>query len=193
MRARRAGLTLERGMSDRTLSVSSFGHILRAPIERVDIADWLSHLQTAEYQRCCPSEHIACGATTTERGEPMWINVELIGDSLLIQHYLGEITDIHHCRMVSTSDVFSPQGRTTWHVVWDLSVEQLDDQNCEYVNQLTATATDEFLAFINESGIPLDRAAAARHAASSAHNEKETPLFAQSIERRALVGTRFPQ
>jgi hypothetical protein len=33
----------------------------------------------------------------------MSINVEMIGDSLLIQHYVGEVADVHPCRMVSTS------------------------------------------------------------------------------------------
>ncbi len=33
-----------------------------------------------------------------------------------------------HCRMVSTSDVFTPVGRTTVRVVWDLSVQSIDDQ-----------------------------------------------------------------
>jgi hypothetical protein len=28
-------------MIDHTLSESSFGHVINAPIERVDIADWL--------------------------------------------------------------------------------------------------------------------------------------------------------
>lgn len=173
-------------MSDRTLSNSSFGHIINAPIERVDIADWLFHLSNPEYRRCCPPAHIAAGATTTDDGRPMSINVEMIGDSLAIQQYVAEITEPHHCRMVSTSDVFTPLGRTTFHVVWDLSVQPLDEQSCEYTNHVAATATDEFLAFLDEHGIPFAQAAAAREEAAAAHNEKETSLFAASIERRAL-------
>src|SRR5262249_32893854 len=34
---------------------------IHAPIERVDIADWLLHLPDAEYQRCAPPDHIAAG------------------------------------------------------------------------------------------------------------------------------------
>jgi hypothetical protein len=89
--------------------------------------------------------------------------------------------------MVSTSDVFSPLGRTTSHVVWDLSVQPLDEHSCEYINHVTGIATDDFLAFLDEHEIPFDQAAAARQEASAAHNEKETPLYAQSIERRALA------
>ena len=174
-------------MSERKLAESSFSHIINAPIERVDIADWLFHLPSAEYERCCPPAHIAAGASTTDDGHRMSINVEVIGDSLMIQKYVCEITAPHHSRMVSISDVFSQLGRTTWHVVRDLSVEPLDDQSCEFINHVTATATDQLLAFLDEHGIPFERAAAAHQEASIAHNEKETALSAESIERRALA------
>jgi hypothetical protein len=173
---------------DRTIAESSFGHIINAPIQRVDIADWLFQLPTAEYERCCPPAHIAAGVSTTGDGNPMVIHVEIIGDRLMIQKYVGEITGPDHCRMVSISEVFSPLGRTTSQVVWDLSVEPIDDQSCEYINHVKATATDEFLAFLDQHGIPFAQAAATHQEAAVAHNEKETALFARSIEHRALPG-----
>jgi hypothetical protein len=176
-----------RTMNDRTLSASSFSHVINAPIERVDIADWLFNLPEAEYQRCCVPDHIAAGVTTTDEGRRMSINVETIGQTLVIQHYVGEITEKHLCRMVSQSDVITPNGRTKVQVVWELSVAPIDAQRCEYTNRVTASATDEFLAFIAEHGIAFEDARAARQEASSNHNSRETPLFAQSIERRALA------
>ena len=59
---------------------------IHAPVELVDIADWLLHLPDAEYQRCAPPDHIAAGTTTTDDGRPMSINVEVIGGSLMVQH-----------------------------------------------------------------------------------------------------------
>ena len=174
----------------RTLTDSSFSHIVNAPVERIDIADWLFHLRSSEYQRCCPSAHIAAGLSTSDDGRPMVINVEMIGDSLMIQKYVAEVTHPGHCRMISTSEVFTPLGRTTSQVMWDLSVQPLGEQSCEYINQITGTATDEFLVFIDENGITLDQATAAQREASAAHNEMETPRYAASIERRALTGLR---
>lgn len=58
-------------MTDRILSHSSFSHIVDVPIERVDISDWLFNLPEAEYQRCCPPDHIAAGATSTDNGRRM--------------------------------------------------------------------------------------------------------------------------
>ncbi|TDT94139.1 acyl dehydratase [Streptomyces sp. 846.5] len=58
----------------------------------------------------------------------MSINVEMIGTALMIQHYVGEITEPHHCRMVSVSDVFTPAGRSKVQVTWDLSVRPIDSE-----------------------------------------------------------------
>ena len=59
---------------DRTLSFSTVIAPVQAPIEKVDIADWLFHLPDAEYQRCAHS-HLAAGTTTADDGRAMSINV----------------------------------------------------------------------------------------------------------------------
>ena len=40
---------------------------------------------------------------------------------------------------------------------------------------------------IEKHGVTLEQAVAARQTASSDHNSRETPLFAKSIERKALA------
>ena len=174
-------------MTDRILSHSSFSYIIDVPIERIDISDWLFNLPEAEYQRCCPPDHIAAGATSTDNGCRMSINVEMIGTTLMIQHYVGEITEPRLCRMVSLSDAISANGRTKVHVLWELSVKPIGSTRCEYTNSVTATPTEEFLAFIKRHGISFEQAAAARQAAGDDHNRRETPLFAKSIARGALA------
>jgi hypothetical protein len=178
-------------MPDQVLSNSAYTAVINAPIDRVDIASWLLSLPDAEYQRCCPPDHIAAGATTTDDGRLMSINVEQIGDGLVVQHYVGDVMEKHHCRMVSHSDVYTPHGHTKVQVTWDLSVKPIDDARCEYTNSVLALTTPEFLAFIENHGITLEQAAAARQAASSNHNSRETPLFAKSLERRALAARRW--
>src|SRR5271170_5802055 len=110
--------------NDRTLSLSTVTATTHAPIEKVNIADWLFHLPDAEYQRCSQS-HIAAGVTTSDDGQPMSINVENIGDAFVAQHYIGEIRESHFCRMVSISDSISPAGRTRLQVIWELSVKKI--------------------------------------------------------------------
>jgi hypothetical protein len=173
--------------NDLTLSLSTVTASINAPIEKVNIADWLLHLPDAEYQRCAHA-HIAAGTTTTDDGRAMSINVETIGDALVIQHYVAEISEPQLCRMVSTSDSISPAGRTRLQVVWELSARKTDDLTCEFTNHIHSSAIDETLAFFDKRGIPFERARDARQQASHAHNLEETPNFAKSIERRALSG-----
>jgi hypothetical protein len=170
---------------DNTLSLSTVTATIHAPIEKVNIADWVLHLPDAEYQRCSVS-HIAAGNTTTDDGRPMSINVEKIGDAIVVQHYVAEVHEPHYCRMVSVSDSISPAEATKVHVVWELSVKKIDDQSCEYTNHIHGVATEETLAFLNEHGLTLEAASAARQKASHSHNLEETPKFAQSLEKLAL-------
>lgn len=170
---------------DKQLSSSAYSHVINAPIEKVDIADWLFKLPEAEYQRCCPPDHISCGATSTDDGKPMSINVEMIGKTLMIQHYVAEVATASVCRMVSVSDAFTPNGHTRVQVIWTLSVKRIDDQGCEYTNSVVAHPTGEFMRFIAEHKMTFEEAAAARQRDGGDHNRRETPLFAASIERKA--------
>jgi hypothetical protein len=174
-------------ITDKQLSSSAFSHIINAPIDKVDIADWLFKLPEAEYQRCCPPDHISCGATSTDDDKPMSINVEMIGQTLMIQHYIAEVASPTICRMVSVSDAFTPNGRTRAQVIWTLSVKRIDDQSCEYTNSVVAHPTAEFMKFIAEHKISFEDAAVARQRDGGDHNRRETPLFAASIERKALA------
>jgi hypothetical protein len=150
----------------------------------VDVADWLFHLPDAEYQRCA-SAHLAAGTTTTYDGRAMSINVEMIGDAFVVQHYVAEVREPHFCRMVSISDSISPAGHTKLQVIWELSVKKTGEDSCEFTNHIHSSAIDETMEFFKQHGIPFERAHDARQRASRAHNQEETPNFAKSIEGRA--------
>jgi hypothetical protein len=68
-----------------------------------------------------------------------------------------------------------------------LSAKKIDDHTCKYSNHIHASATDEFLAFIEKNGLTFEQASAARQQASDFHSREETPNFAKSIERRSLL------
>ena len=172
-------------MEDSTLVKSSFSAIINAPIEKVDIPSWCFTLPESEYQACSPA-HFSAGVTTAPDGRRMSINVEVIGGSLMVQHYVEEISNPDHLKLVSNSDVFTPTGRTKIGVVWELSVKQIDDKTCEFTNFVHSSATPELLDLLGRQGIPLDVFRAARKPMSEAHNRQETPLFAKSIEHHAL-------
>jgi hypothetical protein len=121
---------MEQTMIGEILSDSSFSQIIEAPI---DIPAWLYSLPKEEYKRCSP-DHIAAGATFADDGTRMSINVEKIGGSLLVQNYVEHVGEKDHVKLVSITDVFSPNGRTTSEVAGDLSVRKIDGNSCEYTN-----------------------------------------------------------
>lgn len=157
---------------------------VHAPIVAVDIADWVLNLPDAEYRRCAPGEHIAAGRTTTDDGRPMSINVEDVG-GLVIQHYVADVHEAHHCHLVSLSDVQTPGGWTKAQVVWDLRVESTGDSSCRLTNTVTVRPTRGFLDGLDKSGVEFDDVAAERQAVIGAHNRRETQLFAASLARKA--------
>jgi hypothetical protein len=168
-----------------TLIESSFSAVIHAPIEKVDIPAWCFSLPEAEYQRCSPA-HYSAAVTTAPDGRRMSINVEVIGGSLMVQHYLEEVSESNHLRLVSGSDVFTQNGRTKLDVTWDLRVARIDDFSCEFTNSVRSAATPELIELLTKQGIPVDVFATARKPNSVAHNQQETPMFAKSIERYAL-------
>ncbi len=171
---------------DKILSSSAFSHVVECPIEKIDIADWLFNLPEAEYQRCCPPDHISCGSTSTDEGKQMSINVEMIGQTLMIQHYVAETVTPQLCKMVSVSDAFTAHGRTRVQVIWTLSARKVDETHSEYTNSVIAHPTQEFIEFIAKNNISFEEAAAARQRDGGDHNRRETPLFAESIARKGL-------
>lgn len=170
---------------DPLLIDTSLSATIEAPLNKVDIADWLWTLSDAEYQRCAPGQHIAAGTTFTDDGRPMSINVELIGGSLIIQHYIAEIREPHRCRLVSLSDSYNAGVHTTVLVTWEMSAVADGTDRSTFTNRVTVNATDEFLELLDSRGIPFEAAARERGEAVTAHNHLETPLYAQSIARHA--------
>ena len=171
-------------MTDNEIVRSSFSAIVNAPIERIDLPSWAFTLPDAEYQGCSPA-HVAAGFTTAPDGTRMSINVEIIGGSLMVQHYVEKLAEKDHLILESVSDVFTPNGRTTILVHWELSVKALDGGRCEFTNHVRSRATDAMLTLLDKQGIPFEVFRAQRQPMSIAHNQGETPLFAASIERFA--------
>jgi hypothetical protein len=168
-----------------TLAEFSFTATINVPTEKVGLPAWIFGLADDEYQRCSPA-HVATGATHSPDGRRVAINVEVLGGSILVSHFKEEITDKHHVRLTSVSDSFTLTGRTTLHVIWDMSVKAIDPNKCEFTNYVHSRPTEEFLEFLAKQGIPFEQFKQARQPVSAAHNRQETPLFAASIERAAL-------
>lgn len=172
-------------LTDKILSSSDFSHVIDGPIDGIDIAEWLFNLSEDEFERCCFPDHISCGTGFTDNGTRLLINVEMIGRTLTIHHYVPEIATPHHCRMVSTSDALTSSGRTRVQVIWTLSVKPVDGGQCEYAQSVVIHPTQAYLAFIAQQGLNFFHAARASQDDAEDHYRRETPLIAESIARRA--------
>ncbi|MFA6247700.1 MAG: hypothetical protein WC615_12225 [Mucilaginibacter sp.] len=164
---------------------SSFSAVINAPIEKINIPEWCFTLPEAEYQACSPA-HVAAGITTSPEGKRMSINVEVLGGSPMVQHYIETLSEPGHLILESVSDVFSPTGRVNILVHWELSVKKIDENSCEFTNRVISRPTEGFLKGLEKQGIPFDLFKTQRQPVSIYHNQSETPLFAKSIERYAL-------
>lgn len=168
---------------------SSCEAVIDAPIESIDLADWILDLPDADYQ-ACSADHIAAGMATTPTGQPLSLNVEQPG-SFMVQHYLIADAGPHHCRLVSPrSDVFSPAGASTLGIDWDMKISPLDSGQCLFTNSVVVHATPEFLAGLAAVGVTLAQAAPGIGQRLSAHNADETPRFARDIARKVSEHSR---
>ena len=158
-----------------------------APLSKIDLGVWLTSLTDDEYRRCAVPDHRACGWSRNADGDLVSINVEEIGGTLMIQHYVAEILQPHHTRLVSISETQSPTGWQTVQVVWDITVTALGDDMATFTNKVTARPTRSLLKRLEEAGVTFEQAAAARAAATARHNAVETPNYAASVERTALA------
>ncbi|MEU9337160.1 hypothetical protein AB0D49_29040 [Streptomyces sp. NPDC048290] len=170
---------------DHVLAESTQTAVVNAPLDKIDLGTWLSQLTDEEYQACAVPDHKACGWSRNAEGELVSINVEEVGGVLLIQHYVAEILEPHHCRMVSLSESQTPDGWQYQHVIWDLSVTALDTNRSTFTNTILSRPTRAFVASLQERGIPFEQAVEARREAVEQHNALEAPHYAASVERAA--------
>jgi len=168
------------------LAESTQSVIINVPLESVDLGAWLTRLTDAEYQACAVPDHRAAGWSRNAAGDLVSINVEEVGGALLIQHYVAEILEPHHCRLVSLSEVQTPEGWQYQQVIWDLGVSGLDSHRSTFTNKITSRPTRAFAARLEERGIPFEQAAQSRRQAVEDHNALEAPSYAASVERFTL-------
>jgi hypothetical protein len=66
--------------------------VIHAPVDKIDIPEWLFTLTDEEYQQCSIA-HIAGATSRSPDSERMSINVEMAGPALMVQHWTEEIAD----------------------------------------------------------------------------------------------------
>jgi hypothetical protein len=154
------------------------------PLEAINLPDWLFSLSDGDYQRCS-TQHFAAGTSRTADGKRMSINIEKIGETLLFEHYVEDISNPDHCRVVSISDFLNDRlGQATIQVTWELKVATDNQGGSTLTNRITAHTTDALEELFAQAGVSVAALRGAMHDNAAAHNAEETPLFAANIARR---------
>jgi hypothetical protein len=161
--------------------------VIHAPMDAIDLTEWVFTLTDMEYQSCS-KDHIAAAVTMSPTGQRMSINVEHVGQ-LLVQHYVEAIAERHHCRLVSETDAIGPDVNTVGktHVLWEFWVEPVDDQTTEFTNRVEVRAADGWEQDLLRQGTTFQHVAQDEERLVVPHIQEETPLFARDIERKALT------
>lgn len=73
--------------------------VINAPVDQVDLKEWLFTLSDSEYQATAKGNK-AAGTFTTDGVRGM-VNVESIGNVIVVQHYLAVRADSTHMEMLS--------------------------------------------------------------------------------------------
>ncbi len=121
----------------------------------------------------------------SHRTAPIPLSLERIGESLLFEHYVEDISEAHHCRVVSVSDLLNDQlGQTTINVTWELAVEPADRGGVWFTNRVIAHTTDALEALLDGAGVTVEMVRDSMQQNAAAHNAEETPLFARNIAAR---------
>lgn len=162
--------------------------VIDAPIDSIDVTAWVFGITDAEYQ-ACSKNHIAAAATFAPDGRRLSINVEHVG-RLVVQHYVEELAERSHCRLVSLSDTFGPSidDRGKSDVLWEFWVEKIGAKATRFTNHIQSKAVPGWEAELARAGQSLEQVQHSWLSVISAHSAEETPLFAADIERKAREG-----
>lgn len=174
-------------MSGQLIAESAAEVTIRAPLASVDLAEWVFTLTDSEYQ-ACSKDHYAGATTLTPEGKRMSLNVERVGN-LMVQHYVEDVAERSHVRLVSQSDSIGPDigSRVKIVVIWAFTAAAIDAATTRFTNSVEVRSTPAYIEALEGRGVPLAKASEAAQQALSAHNAEETPLFAKDIERKALA------
>ena len=144
-----------------------------APAENLDLVSWVFGLSDKEYQACSKG-HIAAGSSTHPDGTRTSVNVETVGGHLLVQHYVPEIAQPDHVKLVSQTDYWLIR---VWpvriKVIWEIKLIPATDGTCVFQNRVAAEHGRLIMKIL--PALVFARAFLKRH------NAEETPLFVQNL------------
>lgn len=160
--------------------------IINAPIESINLGEWMFTISSEEYAACAEGHQSAAQGKLVS-GKRFSVNLEVVGGMFMIQHYIETVAERDHVVGFSPNTVFwlNDTDYVFAQVTWELKVAKLDEKRCELTcRALSESENEPFVTKLHEAlkDVPVENTPLQQHI------NEETPLFGKDIERKALAG-----
>lgn len=169
-----------------TIGEASAKAIIHAPIEAVNLGEWMFTITSEEYAACAQGHYSAAQGVL-----PSWkrfsVNLEFVAGTFMVQHYIETVSKRDHVVGFSPNTTFwlSDTDYVYAQVTWELKTKKIDENSCELTCRAFCESDNE--AFVNKLHQDLKDLPPGKDPLQL-HIEEESPLFAKDIERKALAG-----
>lgn len=153
--------------------------VINHPVERINLARWISTMSDGDYQACSRA-HRAAG-TFREGGMLGMVNVESVGGNLLVQHYLATKLAADHVIMHSKKSRAYVMHLlpATVEVIWTMQVRPRDGQSTLFGCSVETVIPPLLRVLSTAALLPLF---------VRWHTQEETVGFAADISRKVDTG-----
>lgn len=159
---------------------------INAPLEKIDISEWLFGLSSADYAACAEG-HQSTAKGRLPSGKRVSINVEYVAGFFMVQHYIESISERDRVRVISpnTQLWLNDTDYVELEITWELSLKKIDADSCLLrCSVIRASANEAFIRASHELNKNIDPS----QTAFQLHIDEETPRFADDVEGKALAG-----
>ena len=147
---------------------------VKLPAGKIDLEKWLFEMSDADYRSCSPA-HLAMGISTLPDGKKVCINVERIGGTTILHHYVPVVSRNNYLNLVSEKTSVISGRPMDVRVTWELSVTPVSSASSKLTCHVTASTDNKIVAWLGKL---------LGSQASDQHNREESPLFARDMERK---------
>lgn len=160
--------------------------LIHAPLEKIDISEWLFGLSSADYAGCAEG-HQSAAQGRLPSGKRVSINVEYVAGFFMVQHYIETLSEKDRVRVISPNTLLwlNDKDYVELEITWELAIKKIDTDSCLLTcTVISASANESFIKASHE----LNKNSDPSQTPFQLHINEETPLFARDIEGKALAG-----
>jgi hypothetical protein len=147
---------------------------INVPANSINLSEWVFEMSDKDYQKCAKG-HIGAGSSIMPDGKRSSINVESVGGSLLVQHYIEAISKPDHVQLVSERSNLWLYHIFHIHVkvIWEMKTIKKSGSSCIFIDHIRVEHPSLFMKIGSIFGFT-------RYFIQR-HDNEETPKFANDF------------